>query len=54
MSYAELTETEKERELMEHTIIWVNGHVEVYDYAGRFCFSADSHREAVEELMEAA
>jgi len=39
---------------MEHTIIWVNGHVEVYDYAGWFCFSADSHREALEELRNAA
>ena len=52
--YTELTETERECELMEHTIIWVNGHVEVYDYAGRFCFSADSHREALEELRNAA
>ena len=39
---------------MEHSIIWVKDHVEVYDYAGRFCFSADNHREAMEELTEAA
>ena len=39
---------------MEHTIVWVRDHVEVYDYAGRFCFSADSRREALEELSEAA
>ena len=35
---------------MEYSIIWVRGHVEVYDWAGRFCFSADSEREAREEL----
>lgn len=33
---------------------WVYGHVEVYDNAGRFCFSADSEREALEELDGAA
>jgi len=54
LPYTELTETEKECERMEHSIIWVKDHVEVYDYAGRFCFSADSHREAMEELTEAA
>ena len=39
---------------MEYSIIWVRGHVEVYDWAGRFCFSADSEREAREELAAAA
>ena len=39
---------------MEHKIVWVRGHVEVYDNAGRFCFSADSEREAMEELEEIA
>lgn len=39
---------------MEHKIIWVRGHVEVYDCAGHFCFSADSEREAREELKEIA
>lgn len=28
------------------------GHVQVYDAAGRFLFSADTEREAGEELME--
>ena len=37
---------------MEHRIVWVRGHVEVYDPSGRFCFSADSEREAREELAE--
>ena len=36
--------------MMDYDIIWVCGHVEVYDWAGRFCFSADSEREAREEL----
>lgn len=39
---------------MEHKIIWVRDHVEVYDYAGEFCFSADSEWEAMEELKEIA
>ena len=33
---------------------WVFGHVEVYDQAGRFLFSADSEEEAERELNEAA
>ena len=35
---------------MEYRICWVRGHVEVYDGAGRFRFSADSEREALAEL----
>lgn len=38
---------------MEYQFVWVNGHIEVYDYMGRFCFSADSKREALEELNAA-
>ena len=30
----------------------VRGHIQVYDYSGNFLFSADSEREAREELME--
>ena len=37
-----------------YRFVWVNGHVEVYDDRGRFCFSADNRREALEELTEAA
>ena len=33
---------------------YVRGHVEVYDGAGRFCFSADNVSEAREELREMA
>ena len=39
---------------MDYNIVWVRGHVEVYDWAvgdgHRFCFSADNEREALEEL----
>ena len=33
---------------MDYNIVWVRGHVEVYDWAGRFCFSADNEREALD------
>ena len=39
---------------MDYSIVWVREHVEVYDCAGRFCFSADSEREAREELALSA
>ena len=32
----------------------IHGHIQVYDYKGNFLFSADSEREAREELMEYA
>ncbi len=32
----------------------VGGHVQVYDNCGRFLFSADSEREAREELEQVA
>ena len=32
----------------------VQGHFQVYDYRGNFMFSADSEREAREELKEYA
>ena len=35
---------------MDYEIVWVRGHIEVYDWEGRFCFSADNEREALEEL----
>jgi hypothetical protein len=37
-----------------YTIRYVQGHVQVYDYAGSFLFSADNEREAREELMNYA
>lgn len=36
------------------TIRYVQGHVQVYDVNGMFLFSADTEREAREELMEYA
>ena len=36
--------------MKDYDIVWVRGHVEVYDWAGRFCFSADNEREALAEL----
>ena len=33
-----------------YTIRYVSGHVHVYDHKGAFLFSADSEREAREEL----
>lgn len=35
---------------MEFEIRFVRGHVEVFDRSGRFLFSADTEREALEEL----
>ena len=43
----------KGAETMEYEFVWVRGHIEVFDRAGRFCFSADSEREAMEELYAA-
>lgn len=36
------------------TIRYVHGHVQVYDWNGKFLFSADTEREAREEMMEYA
>lgn len=33
-----------------YTFCYVQGHVQVYDHAGRFLFSADNEQEAREEL----
>ena len=37
-----------------YKIRYVHGHIQVYDVNGNFLFSADSEREAREELMEYA
>ena len=36
------------------TLRYVHGHIQVYDYQGKFLFSADTEREAREELEEYA
>lgn len=33
-----------------YSIRYVRGHVQVYDLCGRFLFSADNEREAMEEI----
>lgn len=37
---------------MVWNILHAHGHYEVYTAEGRFLFSADSHREAMEELAQ--
>ena len=37
-----------------YSIRYVRGHVQVYDFRGNFLFSADTEREAREELLEYA
>ena len=37
-----------------YSVCYVHGHVQVYDYKGQFLFSADTEREAREELKEYA
>lgn len=37
-----------------YSIRQVHGHIQVYDYMGNFLFSADSEREAWEELNQDA
>ena len=37
-----------------YQFVQVRGHIQVYDYQGTFLFSADSEREAREELKEYA
>jgi len=36
------------------SVRYVCGHIQVYDFRGRFLFSADSEREMREELQEYA
>jgi len=37
-----------------YTFRYVRGHIQVYDFRGNFLFSADTEREAREELEEYA
>ena len=37
-----------------YKMINVNGHVQFYEFNGKFLFSADTEREAREELMDYA
>ena len=40
--------------MVMYSIRYVQGHVQVYDAKGKFLFSADTEREAREELKEYA
>ena len=35
-----------------YTMHYVHGHIQVYDFRGNFLFSADTEREAREELLD--
>lgn len=35
-----------------YSIRYIHGHVQVYDFSGKFLFSADNEQEARKELME--
>ncbi len=35
-----------------YSMQYIHGHVQVYDWNGKFLFSADSEREAREELRD--
>ena len=37
-----------------YTMRHIHGHVQVFDYTGKFLFSADTEKEAREELEEYA
>ena len=35
-----------------YSMLYVRGHIQVYDHMGNFLFSADSEQEAREEIRE--
>lgn len=35
-----------------YTMCYVHGHIQVYDFRGNFLFSADTEREAREEIVD--
>ena len=45
---------QKERLMAMYQLRNIHGHIQVYDYKGNFLFSADSEREAREELEDYA
>lgn len=45
---------QEERLMTMYQMRYVGGHVQVYDLSGKFLFSADTEREAREELEEYA
>ena len=49
-----IARNQNERLMAMYQMRNVHGHIQVYDYRGNFLFSADSEREAREELEEYA
>ena len=47
-----MVRNQNERLMTMYQMKYVRGHIQVYDYRGNFLFSADSEREAREELIE--
>ena len=39
--------------MLQCSILYIRGHLEVYDVAGRFLFSADTRQEALQALRAA-
>ena len=39
--------------MLQCSILYIRGHVEVYDMGGRFLFSADTRQEALQALRAA-
>ena len=49
-----IARNQNERLMAMYQMRNVHGHIQVYDYKGNFLFSADSEREAREELEDYA
>ena len=48
----EYCQKQRERLMTMYSMRYVHGHIQVYDFRGNFLFSADSEREAREELRD--
>lgn len=49
-----MARNQKERSMAMFQMRYVGGHVQVYDRNGKFLFSADTEREAREEMEDYA
>ena len=50
----DMVKDKTERLMTMYDMRYVRGHIQVYDFNGNFLFSADSEREAREELEDYA
>ena len=48
----DMVKDKTERLMTMYDMRYVRGHIQVYDFRGNFLFSADSEREAREELRD--